>query len=170
MSDPTHTAQKAQPAQDTLGKVTHMRNLTDWLRLNMRVCLAGTLAIEAAIGLIPQMANCTLPSVVGALAPTYGLHSTALSALYFVLSVWMILGIRTSLVAAAAAVLLIAPAVIASPAGNPDLAVKITLVAVFALPLVLFGSGRYAVLEKREGWMLDENDDHALTNALRRNA
>jgi hypothetical protein len=26
------------------------------------------------------------------------------------------------------------------------------------------------VLEKREGWMLDEDDDRALMNALRRNA
>lgn len=147
-----------------------MRSLTEWLRLNMRVCLAATLVIEAAIGLLPQLANCTLPSVVGALSSGFELHSTALSALYFTLSVWMMLGIRTSMVAAASAVLLIAPAIIAAPDGDPALATKITLVAVFSLPLVLFGGGRYTVLEKREQWMLDENDDHALMKVLRRNA
>jgi hypothetical protein len=147
-----------------------MRTLTEWLRLNMRICLAATLVIEAAIGLLPQLENCTLPSVVGTLAPSFELHSTALSALYFVMSVWLMLGIRTSLLAAAAAVLLIAPAIIAAPDGNPALAVKITLVAVFSLPLILWGGGRYTVLEPREQWMLDEDDEHALTNALRRNA
>ena len=157
----------ATPARDRHGA---MRDLTEWLRLNMRICLAATLVIEAAIGLLPQLENCTLPSVVGTLAPSFELHSTALSALYFVMSVWLMLGIRTSLLAAAAAVLLIAPAIIAAPDGNPALAGKITLVAVFSLPLVLWGGGRYTVLETREQWMLDEDDAHALTNALRRNA
>jgi len=149
---------------------TGMRSLTEWLRLNMRICLAATLVIEAAIGLLPQLENCTLPSVVGSLSSGYALQSTALSALYFVLSVWMVLGIRTSCVAAASAVLLIGPAIVAAPAGDPALAVKITLVAVFSVPLILWGGGRYSVLDTRERWMLDEEDDRPLTGALQRGA
>ncbi|AHM04960.1 hypothetical protein roselon_02650 [Roseibacterium elongatum DSM 19469] len=120
------------------------------------MCLAATLIIEAAIGLMPQLENCTLPSVVGGMDHRMEIPATALSALYFVLSFWLMLGIRTGLTAAVAAVLLIGPAILTTPDGDPALAVKITLVAVFSVPLVLFGGGRYAVLETKEAWMLDE--------------
>ncbi|GAA5081411.1 hypothetical protein KUV65_01705 [Maritalea mobilis] len=136
-----------------------MRDLTEWLRLNMRVCLAATLIIEAAIGLLPQLANCAVPSVIGGMDQRLAIQSTALSALYFVLSIWLMLGIRTSITSAIAAVLLIGPAILTTPEGNPDLAVKITLITVFSVPLILYGGGRYTVLETHEPWMLDEEDD-----------
>jgi type IV secretory pathway TrbD component len=136
-----------------------MRDLTEWLRLNMRVCLAATLIIEAAMGLVPQMATCNIPSVIGGMDHRMVLASSALSALYFVLSIWLMLGIRTSLTALASAVLLIVPAILIAPNGDPALAVKITLITVFSVPLVLYGGGRYAVLDTREPWMLDEDDD-----------
>ncbi len=136
-----------------------MNNRTEWLRLNFRVCLSATLMIEAAVGLIPQLANCNLPTVVGGLD---GLvyHSAALSALYFVLSFWLILGIRTSMVSALAAALLVVPAIVTTPNGDPALAVKITLVTVFAVPLILYGGGRYTLYEVKEALNLrDEQDE-----------
>ena len=136
-----------------------MRDFTEWLRLNMRVCLSATLIIEAAIGLLPQLRDCPLPSVVGGMESALSIHSTALSALYFVLSVWLILGIRTSMVAAMAMVLLVVPAILTSPEGAPDLAAKITLITVFAVPLIFYGGGRYAVLDVREPWMLNGDDE-----------
>lgn len=136
-----------------------MRDFTEWLRLNMRVCLAATLMIEAAIGLLPQLENCTLPSVMVAMGPALDLHSSALAALYFILSIWLMLGIRTSLVAAMAATLMIVPAILVTPDGDPALAIKIGLVALFSMPLILFGAGRYAVLEKKEPWMMDEDEE-----------
>lgn len=77
-------------------------------------------------------------------------HAAALSALYFVLSFWLILGIRTSMVAAMAAVLLVIPAIVVTPNGDPALAVKITLVTVFSVPLILYGGGRYTLYEIAE--------------------
>ncbi len=134
-----------------------MNNLTEWLRLNFRVCLSATLMIEAAIGLLPQLENCTLPSVVGGME---GLeyHSAALSALYFVLSFWLILGIRTSMVSALAAALLVLPAIMTTPEGDPELAVKIVLVTVFSVPLILYGGGRYTLYEIREALNLADAD------------
>lgn len=139
-------------------EATKMRDFTEWLRLNMRVCLAATLIIEAAIGLFPPLERSHIPTVLGGMDQQLHLHSAALSALYFVLSVWLMLGIRTSLVAGMSAILLIVPAILTSPGGAPDLAVKITLITVFAVPLVFYGGGRYAVLETQEPWMLDEED------------
>lgn len=136
-----------------------MRDLTEWLRLNMRVCLAATLIIEAAIGLMPQLENCTRPSVIAGMDQRMAIQATALSALYFVLSIWLMLGIRTGLTAGVAAVLLIGPAILTTPQGDPDLAVKITLITVFSIPLILFGGGRYTVLETHEPWMLDDDDE-----------
>lgn len=126
-----------------------MNNLTEWLRLNFRVCLSATLMIEAAIGLIPQLRDCNIPTVVGSME---GLeyHSAALAALYFVLSFWLILGIRTSMVAAMAMALLVLPAIMTNPGGDPALAVKITLVSVFSVPLILYGGGRYTLYEVHE--------------------
>ncbi|MGI3184906.1 hypothetical protein [Nioella aestuarii] len=126
-----------------------MTNLTEWLRLNFRVCLSATLMIEAAIGLVPQLRDCNIPTVVGGME---GLefHSAALAALYFVLSFWLILGIRTSMVAAMAMALLVLPAIMTNPTGDPALAVKITLVSVFSVPLILYGGGRYTLYEVRE--------------------
>ena len=126
-----------------------MNNLTEWLRLNFRVCLSATLMIEAAVGLIPQLRDCNVPTVVGNMQ---GLeyHSAALAALYFVLSFWLILGIRTSMVAAMAMALLVLPAIMTNPDGVPALAVKITLVSVFSVPLILYGGGRYTLYEVHE--------------------
>ncbi|WP_071675138.1 hypothetical protein [Nioella nitratireducens] len=126
-----------------------MNNLTEWLRLNFRVCLSATLMIEAAIGLVPQLRGCNLPSVVGGMQDLQ-YHSAALAALYFVLSFWLILGIRTSVVAAMAMALLVIPAIMTNPDGDPALAVKITLVSVFAVPLILYGGGRYSLYEVHE--------------------
>lgn len=130
-----------------------MNNLTEWLRLNFRVCLSATLMIEAAIGLIPQLQNCNIPTVVGGME---GLeyHSAALSALYFVLSFWLILGIRTSTVAALSMALLVLPAIMTNPHGDPALAIKITLVSVFSVPLILYGGGRYTLYEVKEAFNL----------------
>lgn len=136
-----------------------MRNFTEWLRLNMRVCLSATLFIEAAIGLFPRLGEIGIPSIVGGMSTSLHLHSIALSALYFILSVWLILGIRTSIAAAMGAVLLVIPAILTSPHGAPDLAVKITLITVFSLPLIFYGGGRYSVLDTREPWMLDDGDE-----------
>lgn len=138
-----------------------MNNLTEWLRLNFRVCLSATLMIEAAIGLIPQLRDCNVPTVVGGME---GLeyHSAALAALYFVLSFWLILGIRTSMVAAMSMALLVLPAIMTNPGGDPALAVKITLVAVFSVPLILYGGGRYTLYEVKESLNLaGANQDDA---------
>lgn len=137
-----------------------MENLTEWLRLNFRVCLSATLMIEAAIGLIPQLRDCNVPTVVGNMQ---GLeyHSAALAALFFVLSFWLILGIRTSMVAAMAMALLVLPAIMTNPDGDPALAVKITLVSVFAVPLILYGGGRYTLYEVHEAFNLNSGRDEA---------
>jgi uncharacterized membrane protein YphA (DoxX/SURF4 family) len=134
-----------------------MNNLTEWLRLNFRVCLSATLMIEAAIGLVPQLRDCNIPTVVGGMD---GLeyHSAALAALYFVLSFWLILGIRTSMVAAMAMALLVLPAIMTNPNGDPALAVKITLVSVFSVPLILYGGGRYTLYEVKESLNLASAD------------
>lgn len=132
-----------------------MSTFTEWLRLHMRICLAATLFIEAAIGLLPQVDPEAYASVIGQIPPSLKLHSTALSALYFVLSIWLVLGIRTSQVAFMGAVLLIAPAIITTTTGDPALALKVTLVTVFSVPLVAYGGGRYTTLETREPWMFE---------------
>lgn len=136
-----------------------MREFTEWLRLNMRICLSATLMIEAACGLFPQLYDLGIPSIVGGMSHSLHLHSVALSALYFILSVWLVLGIRTSSAAAMGAVLLIIPAILTSPQGAPDLAVKITLITVFSVPLIFYGGGRYSVLETREPWMLEDGEE-----------
>jgi len=136
-----------------------MRDLTEWLRLNMRICLSATMMIEAAIGLFPQLQEEHSSSILGTMGPGMELHSSALIALYFTLSIWLVLGIRTSLVAAMSATLMIFPAILTTPDGDPALAIKIGLVAVYAMPLILFGGGRYAVLETTEPWMMDEAED-----------
>ena len=137
-----------------------MKTLTEWLRLNFRVCLSATLMIEAAIGLIPQFSDCVVPTVVGNMQ---GLqyHSAALAALFFVISFWLILGIRTSIMAAMAMALLVLPAIMTNPDGDPALAVKITLVSVFAVPLILYGGGRYTLYEVREAFNLDGGRNEA---------
>ncbi len=123
----------------------------------MRICLAATLFIEAAIGLLPQIDPSAYATVVGQIPVSLELHSTALSALYFVLSIWLMLGIRTSQVAFMSAVLLIGPAIITTTDGDPALALKVTLITVFSIPLVAYGGGRYTTLETREPWMFDND-------------
>jgi len=142
-----------------------MNNLTEWLRLNFRVCLSATLMIEAAIGLVPQLRDCNIPTVVGGMD---GLeyHSAALAALYFVLSFWLILGIRTSMVAAMAMALLVLPAIMTNPNGDPALAVKITLVSVFSVPLILYGGGRYTLYEVKESLNLASADRNEHRHAV----
>ena len=139
-----------------------MRLFTEWLRLHMRICLAATLFIEAAIGLLPQVDPSAYATVVGQIPVSLPLHSTALSALYFVLSIWLVLGIRTSQVAFMSAVLLIAPAIITTTDGDPALALKVTLITVFSVPLVAYGGGRYTTLETREPWMFEDAEEDAV--------
>lgn len=146
----------------------NMRNFTEWLRLHMRICLAATLFIEAAIGLLPQVDAAAYATVVGQIPPSLELHSTALSALYFVLSIWLMLGIRTSQVAFMSAILLIAPAIITTTDGDTALALKVTLVTVFSIPLIAYGGGRYTTLETREPWMFGEDDEE--DDAIKRHA
>ena len=83
--------------------------------------------------------------------------AAALAALYFVLSFWLILGIRTSVVAALAMALLILPAIMTNPDGDPALAIKITLVSVFSVPLILYGGGRYTLYEVQEAFNLSSD-------------
>jgi hypothetical protein len=52
-------------------------------------------------------------------------------------------------VAALGACLLIIPTVVMNPEGNPELAMKLTLVAVFCVPLIVFGGGRFTVLDSK---------------------
>lgn len=134
-----------------------MSTFTEWLRLHMRICLAATLFIEAAIGLLPQVDPQAYASVIGQIPPSLKLHSSALSALYFVLSIWLVLGIRTSQVAFMSAILLIAPAIITTTEGDPALALKVTLITVFSVPLVAYGGGRYTTFETHEPWMFDDD-------------
>ncbi len=136
-----------------------MTTFTEWLRLHMRICLAATLFIEAAIGLLPQVDPEAYATVIGQIPPSLKLHSSALSALYFVLSIWLVFGIRTSQVAFMSAVLLIAPAIITTTDGDPALALKVTLITVFSIPLVAYGGGRYTVLETREPWMFEDDPE-----------
>lgn len=141
-----------------------MNNLTEWLRLNFRVCLSATLMIEAAVGLIPQLRDCNVPTVVGGME---GLeyHSAALAALFFVLSFWLILGIRTSMVAAMSMALLVLPAIMTNPDGDPALAVKITLVSVFSVPLILYGGGRYTLYEVHEALNINRGTQDSETQS-----
>jgi uncharacterized membrane protein YphA (DoxX/SURF4 family) len=125
-----------------------MEHLTEWLRLNFRICLSATLMIEAVIGLIPSLDTENIPSVISGL-DGLPFHSLGLSFLYFLTSIWVILGIKTHVVAALGACLLIIPTVVMYPEGNPELAMKLTLVAVFCVPLIVFGGGRFTVLDSK---------------------
>ena len=75
------------------------------------------------------------------------------------LSFWLILGIRTSMVAAMAMALLVLPAIMTNPDGDPALAIKITLVSVFSVPLILYGGGRYTLYEVHEALNLTSGSE-----------
>ena len=121
--------------------------LTDWLRLAFRICLSATLMFEAIIGLLPHLAPTNLPMVVAGLDDLF-YHNVAFGVLYFVISVWLLFGIKTNIVAALGGILLVLPAMVVPEIGGATLAVKLALSTVFALPLAIFGGGRFSISDR----------------------
>jgi uncharacterized membrane protein YphA (DoxX/SURF4 family) len=137
--------QKARPDMNTL---------TDWLRLAFRACLSATLMIEAIVCLMPGW------NIAGIEAVTLGIsdmfyQNVAFAVLYFIMSIWLLFGIKTQVVAALAGILLVLPAMVIQGVGSDALATKLALAAVFALPLSVFGGGRFSIYDRhdRAGWI-----------------
>ncbi len=127
-----------------------MHTLTDWLRLAFRMCLSVTLMIEAFVGLLPHFQGANIVTVSAGMGDLI-YHNLAFGVLYFVISIWLLFGIKTNVVAALGGILLVLPAMILPEIGGAPLATKLALATVFALPLAIFGGGRYA-LNDRSSW------------------
>lgn len=126
-----------------------MQNVTDWLRLVFRLCLSCTLMIEAVVGLVPQANAAGIRTVSQGITNLF-FQDLVLSTLYFVMSIWLLFGIKTREVASMSGLLLILPAMAFHGVGTQEMAVKLALAAVLAAPLALFGAGRYSVYDKFE--------------------
>ena len=129
-----------------------MHTLTDALRLAFRLCLSCTLMVEAILGMMPHLNTYQIYTV------TAGMHDAfysdvfhkdaAFGVLYFIISIWLLFGIKTNIVAALGGILLVLPAMVIPEVGSNALAIKLALATVLALPLALFGGGRYAVNDR----------------------
>ena len=124
-----------------------MHTLTDWLRLAFRFCLSCTLMIEAILGMLPHLNVYKLSTVTAAMDDAFH-HDAAFGVLYFIISIWLLFGIKTNIVAALGGILLVLPAMVMVDAGSDALAIKLALATVFALPLAQFGGGRYAINDR----------------------
>lgn len=124
-----------------------MHTLTDWFRLAFRICLSCTLMIEAFVGLLPHLDVSFMPTVASGF-DAFFYHNVAFGVLYFVISVWLLFGIKTNVVAALGGILLILPAMVMPEIAGAPLAIKLALATVFALPLAIFGGGRYAINDR----------------------
>ena len=124
-----------------------MHTLTDWLRLAFRICLSCTLMIEAILGMLPHLNVYHLSTVTAGMDDAFH-KDAAFGVLYFIISIWLLFGIKTNIVAALGGILLVLPAMVIADVGGDALAIKLALATVFALPLALFGGGRYAVNDR----------------------
>ncbi|MBO6791414.1 MAG: hypothetical protein HRT60_01355 [Dinoroseobacter sp.] len=124
-----------------------MHTLTDWLRLAFRICLSCTLMIEAILGMLPHLNVYNLSTVTAGMDDPFH-KDAAFGVLYFIISIWLLFGIKTNIVAALGGILLVLPAMVMAVPGSDALAIKLALATVFALPLALFGGGRYAVNDR----------------------
>lgn len=124
-----------------------MHTLTDWLRLAFRICLSCTLMIEAILGMLPHLNDYNLSTVTAGMDDPFH-KDAAFGVLYFIISIWLLFGIKTNIVAALGGILLVLPAMVMAVPGSDALAIKLALATVFALPLALFGGGRYAVNDR----------------------
>lgn len=124
-----------------------MHTLTDWLRLAFRICLSCTLMIEAILGMLPHLNDYNLSTVTAGMDDPFH-KDAAFGVLYFIISIWLLFGIKTNIVAALGGTLLVLPAMVMAVPGSDALAIKLALATVFALPLALFGGGRYAVNDR----------------------
>jgi hypothetical protein len=61
--------------------------------------------------------------------------------------------------------LLVLPAIMTNPDGDPALAVKITLVSVFSVPLILYGGGRYTLYEVHEALNINRGQQDSETQS-----
>lgn len=124
-----------------------MHTLTDWLRLAFRICLSCTLMIEAILGMLPHLNVYNLSTVTAGMDDPFH-KDAAFGVLYFIISIWLLFGIKTNIVAALGGILLVLPAMVMAVPGSDALAIKLALATVFALPLALFGGGRYAINDR----------------------
>jgi len=108
--------------------------------------------IEAILGLVPSLNRGNVPSVAGGFNDFYSndlfFQNAAFGVLYFIISIWLLFGIKTNIVSAVGGILLVLPAMVVPELGGTELATKLALAAVFAVPLAFFGGGRYAIMDR----------------------
>jgi len=103
--------------------------------------------IEAILGMLPHLNVYNLSTVTAGMDDPFH-KDAAFGVLYFIISIWLLFGIKTNIVAALGGILLVLPAMVMAVPGSDALAIKLALATVFALPLALFGGGRYAVNDR----------------------